>query len=83
MRGFVIMPRPLSCRVGRVSVRGMTSAAPQAGWSLRQRLTRILLRAALVPVLVFGAALLWSQWQRDRDDMQLRITNNAQLSANA
>ena len=83
MRGFVIMPRPLSCRVGRVSVRGMTSAAPQAGWSLRQRLTLILLRAALVPVLVFGAALLWSQWQRDRDDMQLRITNNAQLSANA
>ena len=59
----------------------MTAAAP--GWSLRRELTRILLLTALLPALVFGVALLWSQWQRDRGDLLLRLDANARLSANA
>ena len=61
----------------------MTSVPMPARWSLRQKLTRVLLLAALLPVVVFGIALVWSQWQRDRDDMELRLVSNAQLSANA
>ncbi len=52
-----------------------------ASWSLRRSLTRMLLLAALLPVLVFGIALLWSQWQRDRDELLLRLSTNAQSSA--
>ena len=63
--------------------RPMTSAARRAHWSLRQELTRVLVVAAVLPALVFGLALLWTQWQRDHDDMMVRLANNAQLSANA
>ena len=52
-----------------------------ASWSLRRSLTRMLLLAALLPVLVFGIALLWSQWQRDRDELLLRLSTSAQSSA--
>ena len=50
-------------------------------WSLRSSLTRMLVLAALLPVLVFGAALLWSQWQRDRGDLLSRLSTGAQSSA--
>lgn len=61
----------------------MTPATPSAQWSLRHELTRVLVVAALLPALVFGVALLWSQWQRDQGDLRLRLGSNAQLSANA
>ena len=61
----------------------MTPATPSARWSLRHELTRVLMLAALLPALVFGVALLWSQWQRDQGDLRLRLASNAQLSANA
>lgn len=61
----------------------MTPDTPSAQWSLRQELTRMLVLIALLPALVFGMALLWSQWQRDQDDLKLRLGSNAQLSANA
>ena len=61
----------------------MTSGAPRARWSLRRELTRVLVLAALLPAIVFGVALLWSQWQRDQGDLRLRLDSNAQLSANA
>lgn len=61
----------------------MTPATPRAQWSLRHELTRVLVLAALLPALVFGAALLWNQWQRDQGDLRLRLGSNAQLSANA
>ncbi|QIL19922.1 hypothetical protein [Thermomonas sp. HDW16] len=51
----------------------MTSANPRAQWSLRNQLTSVLLLAALLPALVFGIALLWNQWQRDQDDLRLRL----------
>ncbi|GAA5004543.1 diguanylate cyclase [Pseudoluteimonas lycopersici] len=52
-----------------------------ASWSLRRSLTRMLVLAALLPVLVFGVALLVGQWQRDRDDLMLRLSTGAQSSA--
>lgn len=61
----------------------MTPAMPRAQWSLRHELTRVLILAALLPAAIFGMALLWSQWQRDQDDLRLRLGSNAQLSANA
>ena len=61
----------------------MTPATPRAQWSVRHELTRVLILAALLPALVFGAALLWSQWQGDQGDLRLRLGSNAQLSANA
>ncbi len=57
----------------------MTSA-PAARWSLRHELSRMLVLAALVPVLVFSLALLWSEWRRDRDDLMLRLAVGAQSS---
>lgn len=57
----------------------MTSA-PAASWSLRHELSRMLVFAALVPVLVFSVALLWSEWRRDRDDLLLRLAVAAQSS---
>ncbi|MEF9977262.1 MAG: diguanylate cyclase [Thermomonas sp.] len=61
----------------------MSANPPNAQWSLRRELTRMLVLTALLPALVFGIALLWSQWQRDQDDLKLRLGSNAQLSANA
>ena len=52
-----------------------------ASWSLRRSLTRMLVLAALLPALAFGVALLWSQWQRDRGDMLVRLSTGAQSSA--
>lgn len=40
----------------------------------------MLVLAALVPVLVFSLALIWSEWRRDRDDMMLRLAVGAQSS---
>ena len=59
----------------------MTPATPRAHWSLRHELTRVLVVAGLLPAIVFGVALLWSQWQRDRDDLRLRLGTGAQFSA--
>lgn len=57
----------------------MTSASA-ARWSLRHELSRMLVFAALVPVLVFSLALFWSEWRRDRDDLMLRLAVGAQSS---
>jgi diguanylate cyclase (GGDEF)-like protein len=40
----------------------------------------MLVLAALVPVLVFSLALLWTEWRRDRDDLTLRLAVGAQTS---
>ena len=40
----------------------------------------MLVLAALVPVLVFSLALLWSEWRRDRDDLIARVAVAAQSS---
>ena len=61
----------------------MTDAPPAASWSLRQRLAQVLVLTALLPVLLFGMALLWSQWQADRDSLMLRLDANARTTADA
>lgn len=61
----------------------MTPEIPLARWSLRRQLARMLVLIALLPALLFGIALLWSQWQGDQDDLKIRLGSNAQLSANA
>ena len=40
----------------------------------------MLVLAALVPVMVFSLALLWSEWRRDRDDLITRMAVAAQSS---
>lgn len=50
-------------------------------WSLRRRLALGMVVAALLPVLLFSAALLWSQWQRDHLDLMQRVDSNARLQA--
>lgn len=65
-----------------IESREMTPA-PGVPWRLRTELARVLVLSALLPALVFGATLLWSQWQRDRGDLLVRLGSNAQLSANA
>ena len=61
----------------------MTGAVRNPRWSLRQKLAQVLVLTALLPAVLFGAALLWNQWQRDHDDLVLRLGSNAQLAANA
>src|SRR5690606_26140246 len=61
----------------------MAETSDQARWSLRQRLTRMLVLAALLPSLLFGGALLWSQWHDEHDAMVLRLDANARVTANA
>jgi diguanylate cyclase (GGDEF)-like protein len=60
----------------------MTSAVA-ARWSLRHELSRMLILAALVPVLVFSVALVVTEWRRDRDDLLLRLAVGAQSSQDA
>lgn len=50
-------------------------------WSMRYRLAFGLALATLLPVLLFGAALLWSQWRDSRDTLMLRLDANARLNA--
>lgn len=50
-------------------------------WSMRHRLALGLALATLLPVLLFGAALLWSQWRDSRDTLMLRLDANARLNA--
>jgi diguanylate cyclase (GGDEF)-like protein len=38
----------------------------------------MLLLSALLPVIVFGVALVWSQGQRDREDLMLRLATSTQ-----
>jgi diguanylate cyclase (GGDEF)-like protein len=59
----------------------MNEPAAKPTWSLRRRLAQGLVLTALLPVLLFGAALLLSQWQRSRDSLLLRLDANARLSA--
>ena len=51
----------------------MIEPAAKPPWSLRRRLAHGLVLTALLPVLLFGAALLLSQWQRSRDSLLLRL----------
>lgn len=59
----------------------MDDSAATSGWSLRRRLAQVLVSTALLPVLLFSAALLWSQWKNDKDDLQLRLDSNTRLNA--
>lgn len=61
----------------------MSAVNAADGWSLRRRLAQVLVSTALLPVLLFSVALLWSQWQRDRQDLLLRLDANARLSADS
>ncbi|MFT4180177.1 MAG: GGDEF domain-containing protein [Thermomonas sp.] len=61
----------------------MSEPVATASWSLRRELTWMLVSTALLPVVVFGGALLWSQWQRDHDELMLRLASSAQSSQNA
>lgn len=60
-----------------------TASASPGRWSLRQRLARVLVLTALLPVLLFGMALLRSQWVSERDSLMLRLDANARMSADA
>lgn len=60
----------------------MTPARPSAQRSLHYEISRVLVAAAMLPVLAFGLALLWTQWQRDRDDLVQRQQASAVLAAN-
>ena len=60
----------------------MSNATATASWSLRRRLATGLVLTALLPVLLFGTAFLVSQWQRNYDDLMLRLDANARLNAN-
>lgn len=51
-------------------------------WSLRRELARILLLTALLPALLFGIALLWSQWAHERDSLMLRLDAHSRVTAN-
>lgn len=59
----------------------MSESPPHATWSLRKRLAQGLVLTALLPVFLFGVAMLLSQWQRNREDLLLRLDANARLSA--
>lgn len=59
----------------------MDDSTVTSGWSLRRRLAQVLVSTALLPVLLFSAALLWSQWQGDKGDLQLRLDSNTRLNA--
>ncbi|MCR6495489.1 sensor domain-containing diguanylate cyclase [Thermomonas sp. S9] len=50
-------------------------------WSMRHRLAFGLALATLLPVLLFGAVLLWGQWRDSRDTLLLRLDANARLNA--
>ena len=51
----------------------MTETATTPGWSLRKRLALGLVLTALLPALLFSAVMLWSQWQREYDDLLLQL----------
>ena len=61
----------------------MPVAASNRPWSLRQRLARVLVLTALLPALLFGVALLRSQWVSEHDSLMLRLDANARLIADA
>lgn len=50
-------------------------------WSLRREFGRLLLLVGLVPALLIGAALLWSQARLERDQLGERIGIAARLTA--
>lgn len=43
----------------------------------------MLVGITLLPALLFGTLLLWSEWQADHDGMVLRLDANARITANA
>lgn len=59
----------------------MGDRVAKSGWSLRRRLALGLVLTALLPALLFSVAMLWSQWQRDSNDLMLRLDANARLNA--
>lgn len=59
----------------------MAKSVTQPGWSLRTRLALGLLLTALLPALLFSAAVLWSQWRRDQQELHLQLDANARLNA--
>lgn len=59
----------------------MIEPAANRRWSLRRRLAQGLVLTALLPVLLFGAALLLGQWQRSHEELLLRLDANARFNA--
>lgn len=55
--------------------------AQAGGWSLRQRLGRGLVLSALLPALLFSAALLMAQWRRDHDRLMAELDASSRLNA--
>ncbi len=62
---------------------GSTSPATSKAWSLRQYLARVLVLTALLPTLLFGMAMLGSQWWTKRESLMLRLDANARVAADA
>lgn len=59
----------------------MSGRVPAGSWSLRNRLAQGLVLAALLPMLLFAAAMLWAQWRDGRNDLALRLDSNARFAA--
>ena len=58
----------------------MSETPPPPAWSLRKRLARGLVLTAMLPMVLFAAILLVSEWQRNRDELMRRLDANATLS---
>ena len=59
----------------------MSETPPPPAWSLRKRLARGLVLTAMLPMVLFAAILLVSEWQRNRDELMRRLDANATLNA--
>ena len=52
----------------------MSETPPPPAWSLRKRLARGLVLTAMLPMVLFAAILLVSEWQRNRDELMRRLS---------
>ena len=59
------------------------SAVPRASRTLRAEFTRVLLLAAILPALLFGGVLLWSQARLERVQLGERLAISARLTGAA
>ena len=59
----------------------MAAAVDNKVWSLRRRLALGLAMAALLPAILFSAALLVSQWRRDHQNLSDSLDASARLNA--
>lgn len=59
----------------------MAGSGIRKTWSLRRRLALGLVAAALLPAILFSAALLASQWRRDRENLTAGLEASVRLNA--